>query len=133
MNTLYFKTRKFWVVFTFGLLVTSCVESSVKTFTDTNSLLCKPKPLPPILTYSEAICFSAYIDNVKNLLLNAQRSARYEGWKVIAYSEKEDHSWKVQIRSAGKVFPSYRCTLSFTEKGESISPNIPIVQCGYKK
>lgn len=133
MEKIYFRGCKCWILLTFGLLVTSCVESRVKTFPDANSLLCKPKPLPPVLTYSKAICFAAYIDNVKNLLQNAQRSARYEGWKVIAYSEEVDRSWKVQIRSAGKIFPSYRCTLSFTEKGEPISPNTPIVQCGYKK
>ncbi|NOR72009.1 MAG: hypothetical protein GQ532_20390 [Methylomarinum sp.] len=133
MNKIIFKTRKCWIVFTFGFLFTSCVESNVKTYPDVNSLLCKPRPIPPILTNSEAICFAAYIDKVKNLLLNAQHSAGYEGWKVIPHREEMGRSWKVQVRSTGKIFPSYRCTLSFTEKGESISPNIPIVQCGYKK
>ncbi len=128
-----FMHYKYWIILSLGLLVTACGESKSRTVFDVNSLLCVPRPVPPILNTSQAICFAAYLDNVSKVLLKAQHIAGYKRWKVIAYHDQDDDFWTVQIRSTGNIFPGYRCTLIFTEKGEPKKPNIPMVQCGYNK
>jgi hypothetical protein len=128
-----FKNCQFLLVFSLGLFAASCSKASISTFPDVNSLLCKPKPNPPILTAEDAICFAAYIENVQVFLSAAQKTARYSGWKVIMRNEPIDSAWKVQIRSIGKILPSYSCVLSFNELGGPINSETPIVQCGYNK
>jgi hypothetical protein len=128
-----FKNCQFIIVFTLGLFAASCSKASVSTFPDVNSLLCEPKPNPPILAAEDAICFAAYIENVQVFLSTAQKTARYGGWKVIVQNEQIDGTWKVQIHSTGKILPSYSCILSFNEMGGPISSVIPLVQCGYNK
>lgn len=124
---------KCWIIFSFGLLVSACGEPKSRTVPDVDSLLCEPRPKPPILNTSQAICFAAYLNNVSNVLLKAQHMAGYKGWKVIAYRDQEDEFWTVHFRSAGKTFPGYLCTLIFTEKGIAIKPDISMIQCGYNK
>lgn len=134
MNTIgSFKNCQFLIVVALGLFAASCSKASVSTFLDVNSLLCKPKPKPPILAAEDAICFAAYIENVQVFLSTAQKTARYSGWKVIVQNEKIYSTWKVQIHSTGKILPSYSCILSFNEMGGPISSEIPLVQCGYNK
>lgn len=42
-----------------------------------DSLLCVPRPKPPIFNTSNAIYFAVYLDNVSNMLLKAQHAAGY--------------------------------------------------------
>ena len=113
-----------------GGLAMSCSNSNADTFPDVDSMLCVPKPKPPISTSADAICFAAYVDGVADSLRAAQQESRYiNGWMVKARRGKDFNGWEVHIHSKG-MLPPYVCTLSFTENGSLMNEG---TLCGYKK
>lgn len=106
-----------WAIILGALLAMSCTRVNSNTFPDVDSILCVPKPKPPITTSEDAICFAAHVDGIADSLRSAQKQAKYDGWTAEARRSQDFNGWEVRIRSMGKILPSYVCTLSFTENG----------------